>query len=353
MISLTVTGGGYPVDDLTGAYVATATTAGRVDVRDPAGSSAAARGRRPVRRQLRQHHRQRPGRPHGHARRGGRPAGGDLADWVDRSVSFPNSMVDRITPATTDADRRWLTATTGLDDRPVAGRGGIVPAVGGRRPVRGRPSTKLEEARCHRHHRCGAVRAHEVAPAQHDALLPRVPRRARARRDGRRRPGPDLRGFAESFIERGPAGRSLDRGHRPRPLPASIIDRFANPNIGDQIAAPVPRRIGQVPEVPAPHRGAPSSIGGGPVGLAALASDGASTSGALAAPRGRPPAQHGAAPAARSADDPANFLEFVEVFGDDLPKAPRSPMRSPTRSVASAGRSTLGRTVLHETGASP
>ena len=28
-----------------------------------------------------------------------------LADWIDAEVSFPNCMVDRITPATTDADR--------------------------------------------------------------------------------------------------------------------------------------------------------------------------------------------------------------------------------------------------------
>jgi mannitol 2-dehydrogenase len=29
----------------------------------------------------------------------------DLADWIEHNVPFPNSMVDRITPATTDADR--------------------------------------------------------------------------------------------------------------------------------------------------------------------------------------------------------------------------------------------------------
>jgi mannitol 2-dehydrogenase len=29
----------------------------------------------------------------------------ELADWIEREVSFPSSMVDRITPATTDADR--------------------------------------------------------------------------------------------------------------------------------------------------------------------------------------------------------------------------------------------------------
>ena len=41
----------------------------------------------------------------------------DLADWVEQNVSFPNSMVDRITPATTDADRDEIRNRFGIDDR--------------------------------------------------------------------------------------------------------------------------------------------------------------------------------------------------------------------------------------------
>ncbi|MFA9443997.1 mannitol dehydrogenase family protein [Egicoccus sp. AB-alg6-2] len=40
-----------------------------------------------------------------------------LAGWIERNVAFPNSMVDRITPATTDADRAWLASTHGIEDR--------------------------------------------------------------------------------------------------------------------------------------------------------------------------------------------------------------------------------------------
>ncbi len=40
----------------------------------------------------------------------------DLADWVAEHVSFPNAMVDRITPATTDDDRHEVTELTGIDD---------------------------------------------------------------------------------------------------------------------------------------------------------------------------------------------------------------------------------------------
>jgi mannitol 2-dehydrogenase len=40
-----------------------------------------------------------------------------LAEWFDREVRFPNSMVDRITPMTTDADRSLVREQFGIDDR--------------------------------------------------------------------------------------------------------------------------------------------------------------------------------------------------------------------------------------------
>jgi mannitol 2-dehydrogenase len=39
-----------------------------------------------------------------------------LGAWVDREVSFPNSMVDRITPATTDEDREEIRRRFGIED---------------------------------------------------------------------------------------------------------------------------------------------------------------------------------------------------------------------------------------------
>ncbi|MFD2090925.1 mannitol dehydrogenase family protein [Blastococcus deserti] len=41
----------------------------------------------------------------------------ELGAWVRAAVPFPNSMVDRITPATTDADRVELAARFGVEDR--------------------------------------------------------------------------------------------------------------------------------------------------------------------------------------------------------------------------------------------
>ena len=39
-----------------------------------------------------------------------------LADWIRENVTFPNCMVDRITPATTDADRAMVSDQFGIED---------------------------------------------------------------------------------------------------------------------------------------------------------------------------------------------------------------------------------------------
>src|SRR5258708_9406306 len=41
----------------------------------------------------------------------------ELGDWVSRAVSFPNSMVDRITPVTTDADPAEVAERVAIQDR--------------------------------------------------------------------------------------------------------------------------------------------------------------------------------------------------------------------------------------------
>jgi mannitol 2-dehydrogenase len=40
----------------------------------------------------------------------------ELARWIDKNVAFPNSMVDRITPATTPADIQMVTERFGIND---------------------------------------------------------------------------------------------------------------------------------------------------------------------------------------------------------------------------------------------
>lgn len=44
----------------------------------------------------------------------------ELAKWIEREVCFPNAMVDRITPVTTESDIKYLDKQFGLqDDWPV------------------------------------------------------------------------------------------------------------------------------------------------------------------------------------------------------------------------------------------
>ena len=40
----------------------------------------------------------------------------ELARFVETACTFPNSMVDRITPQTTDDDRAWLRDEIGIED---------------------------------------------------------------------------------------------------------------------------------------------------------------------------------------------------------------------------------------------
>lgn len=40
----------------------------------------------------------------------------ELARWIEQNVCFPNSMVDRITPVTTEKDREYLANTFGVED---------------------------------------------------------------------------------------------------------------------------------------------------------------------------------------------------------------------------------------------
>ncbi len=40
----------------------------------------------------------------------------ELATWIERNGAFPNAMVDRITPATTDSDRQWVMQRFGIRD---------------------------------------------------------------------------------------------------------------------------------------------------------------------------------------------------------------------------------------------
>ncbi len=117
IVSMTITEGGYPVDDATGEFVTDRCDAGSA-------FDVLARGL-DVRRR-------RNGAPLtvlscDNVMRNGDVAhtalvgaagslGPELQRWIDDHVSTPNSMVDRITPATTSADVAWLSEHVGIAD---------------------------------------------------------------------------------------------------------------------------------------------------------------------------------------------------------------------------------------------
>ena len=65
----------------------------------------------------------------------------ELADWIEREVPFPNSMVDRITPVTSDDDRAAAERAVRRRGRLAGGLRAVHP-VGAGGPLRRRPARR-------------------------------------------------------------------------------------------------------------------------------------------------------------------------------------------------------------------
>ena len=128
IVSLTVTEGGYNIHAVTGRF-----DAGNPDVRHDLEPGAAPRTTFGLITEALRRRRERGLAPftvmscdnlqgNGHLSREvftafARLRDPELAEWIAREVQFPNSMVDRITPVTTDDDRAELRSRFGIDDR--------------------------------------------------------------------------------------------------------------------------------------------------------------------------------------------------------------------------------------------
>ncbi len=323
ILSMTITEGGYPVDDATGSFVAAKSEPDSV-------FAVVARGL-DVRRR-------RNGAPitvmscdnimaNGAVARtatiGAAAAiSAELVAWIEHRVSFPNSMVDRITPVTTPGDIEWLESHCGIIDRwPVVAepfRQWVVEDdfAGDRLP--------LEEM--------DVIITSDIEPyeltklrllnAGHSCLT------YLAALDGHTlvdtaMADPRLRRFVERLLHDEakptlPAARGIDLDD----YIASLIERFSNPAIGDQIARLCLDGSAKFPKFLIPTIRA-QLAGDGHVTLSAMALAGwceylrrGEADGSLSSdPMLDIAVQH----AQRSVDDPAAFLSFVEVFGTDLP----------------------------------
>ncbi len=245
----------------------------------------------------------------------------ELGDWIERSVSFPNAMVDRITPGTTDRDRAALRTQFGIEDRwPVvcesyeqwvleddfgAGRppfedagAHIVGDVGPYEKMKVRLLNGSHQAMAYFGRLCGHRLVHEAA---RDELL---------------------RAFLLAYMDEevtptlDPVA-GVDLGAYKR----TLIERFANPCVEDTLARQSAWSSDRIPVfvLPVVHdrlaAGAPVDKAAAIVASWARYAEGVDEQGepieVVDALRDRLMAS-----AARQRTDPAAFLEHREVFGE-------------------------------------
>lgn len=327
IVSLTITEGGYPIDDRTGEYEPSSRAAGPESA---FGILIAGLHRR----------QELDGSPltilscdnimaNGDAARTAtlgeaRIRDTELADWIESHCTFPNSMVDRITPATTDEDRHWLANTAGIHDLwPVVTepfRQWVVEdRFAGARP----PLEQLD-----------VIVTHDVEPyelmklrllnAGHSCLS-YLAALAEIETVDEALAAPWIHQYLDAFLrqEAQPvlpeiAGIDVDA------YIDSLIERFSNPNIGDQISRLCLDGSAKFPKFLLPTVRAQIVAGGG-VELAALALagwceylTGRASSGAGIEWASDPMLDMAVNHAQASQTDPAAFLDFAEVFDTDL-----------------------------------
>ena len=243
-----------------------------------------------------------------------------LADWIDRHCAFPNSMVDRITPVTSDADRAWLVDVVGIADRwPVVAE-----------PFRqwviqddfasGRPnwddagvlfSDRVDDWELYKLRLLNAGHSSMAYLAALAGIVYVDEAIAVS----------EVRQFLDHLLyaEALPSLRAIP-GYPPEDYVVSVLDRFANTGVRDQIArlcvdgtAKFPTFLIPTLEFQISHEG---PIAGGTLALAGWARYLASVPADQQAFDASGDAARGHA--RRALDDPTRFLDFAEVFPPSL-----------------------------------
>lgn len=332
IVSLTVTEGGYPVDDDTGGF----------DAASPNAASHSAFAA--IVHALRRRHDEGSGPltvlscdnvigNGGVARTSTLGVAGmldpDLVGWIRERIAFPNSMVDRITPRTNDRDRAWLAEEFGVEDRwPVMTepfRQWVVEDdfAAGRPPFEELDVIVTEDVEPYElfklrllnaGHSCLAYLARMLEIDLVDEVMAE----------------PRFAAFLARFLdeEAGPVvppapGIDLEAYKR------SLVERFSNPAIGDQVDRLCLDGSAKLPKFLLPTVRSQLAAGG-PIRLSALALagwcaylTGEAETGAPLEPASDPRLAEAQGYAQASLEDPAAFLSFRAVFGDDLPADPR------------------------------
>jgi len=265
----------------------------------------------------------------------------EFARWVETTCTFPNSMVDRITPQTTDADRAWVQDTLGIDD------GWPVVAEPFRQWVveddfaAGRP--RFEEVgvlfsdRVHdwELYKLRMLNATHTCMAYLSAL-------AGITYVDEAMATPPLRRFLERFLwdEAIPTLEEIP-GHPRADYARTVLNRFASAGVRDQIARLCIDGTAKIPTFVIPTVERQLALGG-PVECAALALMGwarylATTPASERAPD--PNGEHSTGYAKRALEDPVAFLDLETVFPPALRDNAgfRDVFAASARSLASRG----------------
>ncbi len=251
--------------------------------------------------------------------------GDELVRYLESACTFPNSMVDRITPQTTDTDRAWLRDEIGIDDGwPVVcepfRQWVLEDAFAGGRPQFGDVGVLLTD-RVHdwelyklrmlnATHSCMAYLMAVAGVVYVDEAIA----------------NPTVHAYLERFLttEAIPTLAEIP-GHPAADYAETVLERFANTGVRDQIARLCIDGTSKFPTflIPTVERQLERD---GPVECAALALAGwARYLGTTPADQ-RAPDAHGARSvelAARAIDDPRAFLDLDLVFTPRLRESER------------------------------
>lgn len=170
-----------------------------------------------------------------------------LADWIAANASFPNSMVDRIAPKVGSETARLVRDLTGIDDRtPVTGES-FAQWVLEDKFVAGRPAFEQVGVELREDVELFEAAKGRLINATHSMLAyPALMCGFRIVHEAMRETV--IRAYLESFLERdaiplveGPPGLSLAAYKQ------TIIERFSNPAIGDQLERIASNGVAKLP----------------------------------------------------------------------------------------------------------
>jgi mannitol 2-dehydrogenase len=159
-----------------------------------------------------------------------------LPAWIEENCTFPNSMVDRITPVTADADRDWLRDCLGIEDRwPVVAepfRQWVMEDdfAGGRPPWEDVGALFTDRIHDWELYKLRLLNAGHSVIAYLSAL-------AGVTFVDQAMAEPAIRSFLEDFLQREamPTLAPIP-GHPREEYVVSVLERFANTGVRDQIA---------------------------------------------------------------------------------------------------------------------